>query len=81
MTILRSGLVQLYGKAEGYALSDLPDLILERKVELCNQLLEVLDVIEPGNSRIRGKSKKIYNPKVIKSEIPVKITVLGVLKL
>ncbi|CAH1104725.1 unnamed protein product [Psylliodes chrysocephalus] len=54
MTILRSGLVQLYGKAEGYALSDLPDLILERKVELCNQLLEVLDVIEPGNSRIRG---------------------------
>ncbi|CAH1278442.1 unnamed protein product [Diabrotica balteata] len=54
MTILRSGLVQLYGKAEGYSLSDLPDLILERKIELCQQLLDVLDVIEPGNSRIRG---------------------------
>ncbi|CAH1180294.1 unnamed protein product [Phaedon cochleariae] len=54
MTILRSGLVQLYGKAEGYTLDDLPDIILERKVELCHQLLEVLDVIEPGRSRIRG---------------------------
>ncbi|CAG9858601.1 unnamed protein product [Phyllotreta striolata] len=54
MTILRSALVQLYGKADGYTLDDLPDLILERKVELCNQLLEVLDVIEPGYSRIRG---------------------------
>lgn len=54
MTILRSGLIQLYGKAEGYTLEDLPDIILERKVELCYQLLEVLDVIEPGNSRIRG---------------------------
>nr|CAI5861452.1 unnamed protein product [Callosobruchus analis] len=54
MNILRSALVQLYGKADGYALEDLPDIILERKVELCMQLLEVLDVIEPGKSRIRG---------------------------
>ncbi|XP_050298383.1 SET domain-containing protein SmydA-8-like [Anthonomus grandis grandis] len=54
MTILRSALTQLYGKAEGYTLEDLPDIILERKIELCQQLLEVLDVIEPGMSRIRG---------------------------
>lgn len=54
MMILRSALGQLYGRAEGYTLEDLPDLLLERKVELCNQLLEVLDVIEPGYSRIRG---------------------------
>lgn len=54
MTILRAALSQLYGKAEGYTLQDLPDIIMERKIELCQQLLEVLDVIEPGLSRIRG---------------------------
>lgn len=59
MNILRSALVQLYGKADGYSLDDLPDIILERKVELCNQLLEVLDVIEPGRSRIRGRCMQV----------------------
>ncbi|RZC35634.1 histone-lysine N-methyltransferase ASHR1 [Asbolus verrucosus] len=54
MTILRTALTQLYGRAEGYSVEDLPDLLLERKVELCYQLLEVLDVVEPGASRIRG---------------------------
>ena len=54
MTIVRSALTQLYGRADGYTIEDLPDLLLERKVELCNQLMEVLDVIEPGFSRIRG---------------------------
>lgn len=54
MSILRSALTQLYGKADEYTLEDLPDIILERKVELCNQLLEVINVIEPGRSRIRG---------------------------
>lgn len=57
MNILRSALTQMYGKMEGYTLEDLPDLLLERKVELCNQLLEVLDVIEPGRSRIRGENE------------------------
>ncbi|KAJ8979859.1 hypothetical protein NQ317_016043 [Molorchus minor] len=54
MSILRSSLIQLYGKSDGYEIDDLPDILLERKVELCMQLLEVLDVIEPGRSRIRG---------------------------
>ncbi|KAJ8931831.1 hypothetical protein NQ314_015228, partial [Rhamnusium bicolor] len=54
MSILRSALIQLYGKTEGYELGDLPNILLERKVEFCTQLLEVLDVIEPGYSRIRG---------------------------
>ncbi|KAK9893097.1 hypothetical protein WA026_023770 [Henosepilachna vigintioctopunctata] len=54
MTILRVALSQLYGKADGYTIEDLPDLILERKTELCYQLLDVLNVVEPGHSRIRG---------------------------
>lgn len=61
MSILRSALTQMYGKMEGYALEDLPDLLLERKVELCHMLLEVLDVIEPGRSRIRGIDQDTIN--------------------
>lgn len=54
MTIIRTALAQLYGRAEGYTIHELPDLLQERKVELCKQLLDVLDVIEPGLTRIRG---------------------------
>lgn len=56
MCILKSALGSLYGKVEGYSMEDLPDLLLERKIELNTQLLEVLDVIEPGHSRIRGNN-------------------------
>lgn len=55
MTMLKVALGSLYGKAEGYTLEDLPDLLLERKVELCRDVLAVADVIEPGYTRIRGK--------------------------
>ncbi|XP_017774648.1 PREDICTED: protein msta-like [Nicrophorus vespilloides] len=53
-TILRLSLAQMYGKVEGYQLEELPDLLLERKVELCKELLQNLDVIEPGFTRLRG---------------------------
>lgn len=52
--ILRLSLCQMYGKVEGYTMDVLPDILLERKIEMCNQLLYVLNVIEPGYSRIRG---------------------------
>ncbi|XP_044258666.1 SET domain-containing protein SmydA-8-like [Tribolium madens] len=54
MSILRVDLTQLYGRAPGYTIHELPDLLQEHKVELCYQLLEVLDVVEPGVSRLRG---------------------------
>nr|XP_966477.1 PREDICTED: protein msta, isoform B [Tribolium castaneum] len=54
MTILRVDLTQLYGRAPGYTIHELPDLLQEHKVELCYQLLEVLDVVEPGLSKLRG---------------------------
>lgn len=57
MCIMRSVLGTLYGKVDGYTLEDLPDLLLERKIEMCQMLLEVIDVIEPGYSRLRGKLK------------------------
>lgn len=59
MTILRHSLSQMYGRMDGYMLEDLPDILLERKVEFCQQLLDVINVVEPGHSRLRGKYSKI----------------------
>jgi hypothetical protein len=53
---LRCSLSQLYGHAEGYVLDDLPDILLERKIEICKDILSVADVIEPGLTRLRGRS-------------------------
>jgi hypothetical protein len=52
---LRCSLSQLYGHAQGYSLEDLPDILLERKIEICKDLLSVADIIEPGLSRLRGQ--------------------------
>lgn len=54
LTSLRCSLSQLYGRAEGYVMEDLPDILLERKIELCKDILSVADVVEPGYSRLRG---------------------------
>jgi hypothetical protein len=34
--------------------SDLSDELLERKIQLCQELLEVGDILEPGHSKFRG---------------------------
>ncbi|XP_015126926.1 SET domain-containing protein SmydA-8 [Diachasma alloeum] len=54
LTMLRHSLSQLYGRVEEYNLDDLPDIVLEHKVDMCRLLLQVLDVVEPGLTRIRG---------------------------
>jgi hypothetical protein len=33
---------------------ELPDRLLERKINLCTELLEVADILDPGATRIRG---------------------------
>ncbi|OAD54391.1 Protein msta, isoform B, partial [Eufriesea mexicana] len=53
-TMLRHSLTQMYGRVDEYLLDDLPDVVLEHKIDMCRLLLQVLDVIEPGYSRIRG---------------------------
>jgi hypothetical protein len=52
---LRCSLSRLYGHAEGYLLDDLPDILLERKIGICKDILSVADVTEPGLSRLRGR--------------------------
>ncbi|KAK9505398.1 hypothetical protein O3M35_009467 [Rhynocoris fuscipes] len=47
-------LSQLYGKSNRYLLHELSEELLLRKIELCKDLLQIFDKIEPGLSRIRG---------------------------
>uniref|UniRef100_A0A0K8WDS8 Protein msta, isoform A n=2 Tax=Bactrocera latifrons TaxID=174628 RepID=A0A0K8WDS8_BACLA len=51
---LRQNLIEMYGRVAEYELSELPDVLLEHKEELCRQVLHVLDVFEPGLSRTRA---------------------------
>ncbi|XP_058795738.1 LOW QUALITY PROTEIN: SET domain-containing protein SmydA-8-like [Phymastichus coffea] len=54
LIMTKYSLCQLYGRVEQYLLEDLPDIVLEHKVDMCRQLLQVLDIVEPGMSRSRG---------------------------
>ncbi|CAG9864919.1 unnamed protein product [Phyllotreta striolata] len=51
---IKVSLSQLYGKTKGFLIQELNEDQLERKIEICREVLEVLDVIEPGFTRIRG---------------------------
>jgi len=62
LTNLRYSLSQMYGHAQGYSLEDLPDILLERKIEICKDILSVADIIEPGLSRLRGQPCCSYPP-------------------
>ena len=55
---IKHSLIQLYGRAPGYTFDDLPDLILERKIEMCKEILKVADKVEPGLNRFRGKLRE-----------------------
>ncbi|CAH1406319.1 unnamed protein product [Nezara viridula] len=52
--LLWHSLSQMYGHTEGYSLDMLPDLLLERKSKFCKDLLDILNIVEPGLTRIRG---------------------------
>ncbi|XP_017059325.1 SET domain-containing protein SmydA-8 isoform X2 [Drosophila ficusphila] len=53
-TGLRQLLIEMYGRVKGYEMVQLPDQKLERKAELCRQVLRVLNTFEPGLSRTRA---------------------------
>lgn len=44
----------LYGKINGFMIQELNEDLLKRKIALCQDLLKVADIIEPGLSRLRG---------------------------
>ncbi|CAG4942892.1 unnamed protein product [Parnassius apollo] len=47
-------LSQLYGKVTDYMIHEMTDQQLNRKIEVCRELMKVFDFIEPGYSRLRG---------------------------
>lgn len=53
-TDIRQALIEMYGRVEGYTLPELPDVILEHKIDLCQQLMRVLDTVHPGKTRARA---------------------------
>ena len=54
MISLKQNLIEMYGRVKEYEMVELPDVLLERKEELCRQVLRVLNVFEPGLSRARA---------------------------
>lgn len=54
MIQLKNALIDSYGHVKGYLLTELPDILLKRKIDLCEELLKILDVFEKGKSRARA---------------------------
>lgn len=50
----KHSLCQLYGKIDGFLINELSVEQLKRKEDYCRDLLEVIDILEPGSSRLRG---------------------------
>lgn len=47
-------LAKMYGRMNGFEADQLSDELFERKKQLCQEVLKVLDVITPGRQRKRG---------------------------
>ncbi|KAI9589935.1 SET domain-containing protein SmydA-8 [Glossina fuscipes] len=47
-------LCQIYGRIEGYLLSDMSLEDLKRKEKYCREFLQVADILQPGLSKLRG---------------------------
>ena len=54
MISIKNSLIESYGHLKGHLLSELPDALLRRKIELCEEVLAILDIFESGKSRARG---------------------------
>lgn len=50
----KHSLCQLLGKVDGYLINELSTDLLKRKEMYCRDLLDVINILEPGNSRLRG---------------------------
>lgn len=51
---IKYSLSQLYGKVEGFMIHEMSNALLQRKQDICKELMKVFDVLEPGMSRLRG---------------------------
>ncbi|XP_058833214.1 SET domain-containing protein SmydA-8 isoform X2 [Topomyia yanbarensis] len=49
---LKHSLIQMYGHMSGYLTGQLPDSILNRKVEICREMMKVIDILDPDSFRL-----------------------------
>lgn len=57
----KHSLCQLYGRSEGSLIQNLNLEDLKKKEDYCRDVLHVIDHLEPGLSRLRGKpTRSIY---------------------
>lgn len=54
MINLKNALIDSYGHVRGFLLSQMPEVLLKRKIDLCEELLKILDIFEKGKSRARA---------------------------
>ena len=47
-------LLQIYGAREGFKLNQLPRKLLDRKISLCRNYIEIFSVLEPGHRTWKG---------------------------
>lgn len=57
---LRIHLIHLYGNIGEFQMTELPANLLQRKAQLCFELLDVLRLISPGQSRLRGYTSFLF---------------------
>lgn len=50
-------LCQIYGRIEGYLLPEMSPADVARKERYCREFLAIIDLLEPGLTRLRGESK------------------------
>ncbi|XP_971538.2 SET domain-containing protein SmydA-8 [Tribolium castaneum] len=51
---VKYALCQIYGSLDGFKFEELSSDLIDRKIELCKELLAVAEVLEPGQSWFRG---------------------------
>lgn len=67
---LQQNLIELYGRVEGYELEQLSDKQLAYKMEMCQSVLKVLNVLYPGKTRTRAMLLyDLHAPIVISAKI------------
>ncbi|KFB47849.1 hypothetical protein ZHAS_00015897 [Anopheles sinensis] len=49
---LKHSLVQMYGHFKGFLLSELPDEMLKRKLQMCRDMMRIIDTLDPQSFRL-----------------------------
>lgn len=49
---IKHNLIQLYGHQPGYFPNQMSDALLQKKIDMCRELLEIVDIIDPHSLRL-----------------------------